>query len=1379
MALQSSQKGKQRQQLEVDDPTECLNRALTKFQDVLTTEEKQKLQTITAVPDAGGVAFFVAQLDAEKAIKTRRSVAPRLCTFLSATQQFAGAVETFISSNPKVAALIWGGIKTAITVASNIASYFDKVTNLLKDIGLVCPTIQQFGQLYHGHTGLQHALCEYYAVVVELCIKLIEVSRRGVALQTISSIWNPFESEFKQFLDTLKSARAQIDDQISLALNQANQETKQLVEFESQESSLFRSSALSFIKKSSQQQEEAKQWQLNRSKRESASLKIKIRQNLSPVDHILPWKRILKQRVHLTAQWIVHEPAFVEWFQCSLKSIIWCAGTMGMGKSVVMSSVVSYLHTTCRKRDFVSHFFCLTENAESLLAKNIIGSITRQILDSLIERSSHEDLLSIHDESQNLDTDETVHFLLSKLPMDGTYFIVLDGLDECQSDQIREVSRALKALVQQEDVMFKIICAGRPELEDNLFKWTKPQQRIVIDEGKLNIDIDRYITATLDDCLEEGLLVLGDPTIVTTIADVLRVGSQGMFLWAGLCIRDLCEQNSDEEILEALNHLPPGLTELFDSKISRIQQGKNYSKAMDLLRYCGVLKRPLTVAEYREILSISIDDTSLDSKRLVNDMNRVVRGCFGLTFIDDEEHTIHYIHQSVKDHLFHTEHRESARFEGKSIDKHIGFLCLTYLNFSNFNAQLIKVDKAIVDPLYFGTSSLSKNPRVHRTARHVLSSWMGHSPGIKFRELEKTASESFGGSRSPGFNTEVRTPNFAFLVYAKENWALHLSDLRTEETKMWSLFSKFMEDDSLSLTRHWKLQTQSSSQGAIAYARNHASVLSWLSDIFCVSGPELAWTMNEKHYALFLYFLNARPLVNPYLPTNYYVAPLINDGSTHKWAEMLLDIPSFRLAWAQALFIVVVDKSLGQRERHEVTLRLLRRMNDVAAREARFALGAALRRALLLNLVQTFILLLKIDKLLYPEDRVINHGTSTFYVDTFPEKLKDKHRGPLLIVCVSSEKNWAMAERILESGANANISDFQTGNTALHLSLRLTASPRLRTTKQPTLIKQLIRHGVDPNLPNKSGETAFHVAIQVSSLSLVKKTHRNRRLELLKCLFAAGAIIDTPDHNGTTVLHTLTKLGRLEAVKAVVSAGANVNLCDKNGNTALHKVVMAFYLDMNSEIAVEIDRLVLMRCLLNAGGKLNLANMDRVTPLHIVLSRQSSQLEHTLIDYLITFSTDSHLDYGSSLLLLEKSLADLAQARCWLAVKFLVERGVYTDIPGEFGKVALHLASECDKLDIVALLVESGSSPKVRDKFSKTPLHYAAAQGFNEVVSCLLKGSDLSQCDQTRRTALMCARDNGHRSTVKLLLPFSTPVDRCEHITGLTLEDWEDWINMG
>ncbi|CAG7983869.1 unnamed protein product [Penicillium nalgiovense] len=165
------------------DPTQSLNAALENFKNILTEEQKREFQKSTTTPDIASVIEFVAEIDARNSRTMRRCVAPRLCTFLEATQQFTGVVDTFVSSNPIVAALIWGGVKTAILTASNVASYFDKVTSMIMRIGKFSPKYQQFGLLYPGSISLQRALCDFYAIVINLCVKIIEVSRRTALKQ--------------------------------------------------------------------------------------------------------------------------------------------------------------------------------------------------------------------------------------------------------------------------------------------------------------------------------------------------------------------------------------------------------------------------------------------------------------------------------------------------------------------------------------------------------------------------------------------------------------------------------------------------------------------------------------------------------------------------------------------------------------------------------------------------------------------------------------------------------------------------------------------------------------------------------------------------------------------------------------------------------------------------------------------------------------------------------------------------------------------------------------------------------------------------------------------------------------------------------------------
>jgi len=226
--------------LHAADPTATLREALMSFESMLTDEQKLRYHASCAKPDSSGAITLIIEINTNNQTRAGRCVASRLYTFLEAIQQFTGVVGTFASSNPTIAALIWGGVKTTVLMASNIVSYFDKVTAMIMTIGKHCPTYQQFGQLYPGCVGLQHALCGYYAIIVRLCIKIIEISRRTAVAQTLSSIFNPFESEFKSVHDDLDQALKDVHLQISLASKQVAQETAKLLELESKDQAAHR-----------------------------------------------------------------------------------------------------------------------------------------------------------------------------------------------------------------------------------------------------------------------------------------------------------------------------------------------------------------------------------------------------------------------------------------------------------------------------------------------------------------------------------------------------------------------------------------------------------------------------------------------------------------------------------------------------------------------------------------------------------------------------------------------------------------------------------------------------------------------------------------------------------------------------------------------------------------------------------------------------------------------------------------------------------------------------------------------------------------------------------------------------------------------------------
>jgi hypothetical protein len=97
-------------------PQKSLKNAIDDFHGILTNKQRNRLLQIGAVRDAETVMIFTAQLDRENQLRKGRGVANRLISVLQSVHAFSTVVETFVSSNPQIAALIWGSIKFAMLV---------------------------------------------------------------------------------------------------------------------------------------------------------------------------------------------------------------------------------------------------------------------------------------------------------------------------------------------------------------------------------------------------------------------------------------------------------------------------------------------------------------------------------------------------------------------------------------------------------------------------------------------------------------------------------------------------------------------------------------------------------------------------------------------------------------------------------------------------------------------------------------------------------------------------------------------------------------------------------------------------------------------------------------------------------------------------------------------------------------------------------------------------------------------------------------------------------------------------------------------------------------------------------------------------------------
>lgn len=256
-------------------------------------------------------------------------------------------------------------------------------------------------------------------------------------------------------------------------------------------------------------------------------------------------------------------------------------------------------------------------------------------------------------------------------------------------------------------------------------------------------------------------------------------------------IEEICAQSSDDDIIDALNNLPNTLSDLFDTKVTRIKSANRSKAAIKTLQFCGVSRRPLTLEEFQELLSVAPEQTCLNRGGMPNNMESLISDCNGLVFVDEEERTVHYVHHSFRNHLF-TNPPEDMFIEA-NLDDTLGILCLTYLNFSNFKSHLEKIRRGSgisIDPLNIGTVSTNRSISGSASLARKLIRQKQNVRHFDVADFERTLKITCDPSSSSD-PKQLSRDTYPFLEYARANWIFHLTRLeKTLLPRIWQLFCR-------------------------------------------------------------------------------------------------------------------------------------------------------------------------------------------------------------------------------------------------------------------------------------------------------------------------------------------------------------------------------------------------------------------------------------------------------------------------------------------------------------------------------------------------------------------------------------------------------------
>lgn len=156
--------------------------------------------------------------------------------------------------------------------------------------------------------------------------------------------------------------------------------------------------------------------------------------------------------------------------------------------------------------------------------------------------------------------------------------------------------------------------------------------------------------------------------------------------------------------------------------------------------------------------------------------------------------------------------------------------------------------------------------------------------------------------------------------------------------------------------------------------------------------------------------------------------------------------------------------------------------------------------------------------------------------------------------------------------------------TPLHLAV---------LTQQTEAVDALLLAGADPDLTDRHGNTALHLAVSQEVGDMTSQLLQRPELR---------ALMEVPNTAGLCPLHVAVLSNRLSCVRTLLQFGADVELRERtSGRTALH-------------LATEADNVSLAGCLLLEGNAdVDSCTFDGSTPLHIAAGRGLAKLTALLM----------------------------------------------------------------------------------------------------------------------------------------------------------------------
>ncbi|KAF5674689.1 nacht ankyrin containing protein [Fusarium denticulatum] len=526
--------------------------------------------------------------------------------------------DTLVSSNPTIAALVWGSVKMTIMIILNAVPYYEAFVELCMELGRICPRFEQYQALFPASERLQNTLCTFNATIIQCCRRVLAMPKRssGWTSPLNPAFWQSLQQVLESDLQKLRDHIKNVNKEIRFAVDQSQHRNNELQRLENAQAGRSRRSLSRFMSRTRDDFGRAHQKQYPKS-----------------------------------AEWIFGTDEFKRWVNGPTPSLLWCSGKMGSGKSIISPE------------SHVTFFFSRFDDSESMRAETILRALVRQLITIQEVPGPTKQVLETLQIASDDISSKLSQLLTRLLSRKGpTSWVILDSINECQREERQILIKVLRSMLD-DGVNARLFMTSRDYL-DSVFKG----DNVNLEQISMNCSLAQYGMAQLVDqavqkCIDVEELLVSDQTLIAEIKNTLTKHADGMILWVTLILRHLCSQPNNESVREAIT---------LKRKDSIVQA---------LILWIVAAKQPLTLSQLKECCLIKPLQEYTIRDRYVNRIHHIENWFQGLVEIDYETKTVHFIRACVQQSFlaapdnpalsnFHVRIRDA--------DRHIGEICVTH-----------------------------------------------------------------------------------------------------------------------------------------------------------------------------------------------------------------------------------------------------------------------------------------------------------------------------------------------------------------------------------------------------------------------------------------------------------------------------------------------------------------------------------------------------------------------------------------------------------------------------------------------------------------------------------------------------------------------------